>query len=433
MSVEMPPELAWVARLAVGQSWPKGDEDNLHALGQAWNEAAQELKGISGQLGASGNGVLESVGGQVADEFRAFVTQLESSLPEMAESANQLGKLGRHTGVQVEYSKYMILGQLILLAAQIAQWIFFAPEVIPLAITAARVAVKMILRRLLISVATGVALNVGLDVAVQTIQFLKGDRTEWSTDNTVSAVVSGAIGGAVGGIFFGAGSVLAPKFAHSLFGKGILGAATGLGTSGIMYGIYHSGESEFGSSITAGALGALGGGGKRRFGGKGDTVKVDPVHVNVPGALTFDLPGLLSAAKDELSDPGTFRTATESTAATGTNATGNGSTAGDGSATRAGTHSTETGNGASRTGSSATAHETETAHGTSPAVTAPHEQGLPGFTTTITTTSQTSTSRTSASTATGPSTTRTETAVTAPTRVTTGVAPPPLGRATRPR
>ncbi|MFJ9900775.1 hypothetical protein ACIQPR_46375 [Streptomyces sp. NPDC091280] len=432
MSVEMPPELAWVARLAVGQSWPKGDEDNLHALGQAWNEAAQELRGISGQLGASGNGVLESVGGQVADEFRAFVTQLESSLPEMAESANQLGKLGKHTGVQVEYSKYMILGQLILLAAQIAQWIFFAPEVIPLAITAARIAVKMILRRLLISVATGVALNVGLDVAVQTIQFLKGDRTEWSTDNTVSAVVSGAIGGAVGGVFFGAGGVLAPKFAHSLLGKGILGAATGLGTSAIMYGIYHSGEDEFGTSISAGALGALGGGGKRRFGGKGDTVKVDPVHVNVPGALTFDLPGLVSETKAELSAPDTFKTATAATATAGTNGTGHSTGSSTTTSTGRDTDTAGTGNGASHSGSSTTAHASETAHDTSTAGAAPHEEGLPGFTTTVIGTAQTSTAHTAASSATAASTIRTGTGAAAPTRGTPEVGGTTAAQVSRP-
>ncbi|ALV31356.1 hypothetical protein [Streptomyces sp. CdTB01] len=368
MSVEMPPELAWVARLAVGQAWPKGNEDDLHALGQAWQDAALELKGISGQIGASGNGVLESVGGQVADEFRGFVTQLEASLPEMAESAGQLGKLGKHTAVQVEYAKYMILGQLILLAAQIAEWAFFAPEVIPVAITSARLAVKMILRRLLISVATGVALNVGLDVAVQTIQFLEGDRTQWSTENTVSAVVSGAIGGAMGGLFFGAGGVLAPRFAHSLLGKGILGAATGISTAGIMYGIYHSGQDEFGTSISAGALGALGGGGKRRFGGKGDTFKVDPVHVNVPDALTFgrsDLPAPVPAEKPESpSATGTFKESTQNTGTTEKNTTGE-----------------------------ATAPAVAATHGTSTSVSEPvaaprdpaQVRELPGFSTTVTT------------------------------------------------
>ncbi|GAA4794637.1 hypothetical protein [Streptomyces ziwulingensis] len=332
MSVEMPPELAWVARLAVGQAWPKGNEDDLHALGQAWHEAAQELRGISGQLGASGNGVLESVGGQVADEFSSFVTQLEANLPAMTDSANQLGKLGRYTAVQVEYSKFMILGQLVLLAAQIAEWIFFAPELIPVAITAARVAVRMILRRLILSIAIGVGFNAGLDVAVQTIQFLRGDRTEWSADNSVSAVVSGAIGGAVGGLFFGVGGVLAPRFANSLLGKGVLGAATGVGTAGIMYGMYHSGQDEFGTSISAGALGALGGGGRRRFGGKDGTFKVDPVQVNLPGALKFDLPGLLTAVRTGLSGPSTLKWTTGDATAVGTNRNGHrsGSASGNG-------------------------------------------------------------------------------------------------------
>lgn len=381
----MPPELAWVARLAVGQAWPKGNEDNLHALGQAWNEAAQELKGISEQIGASGNGVLESVGGQVADEFRGFVTQLESTLPEMAESAGQLGKLGRHTAVQVEYSKYMILGQLILLAAQIAQWAFFAPEVIPLAVTAARVAVRMILRRLLISVATGVAMNVGLDVAVQTIQFLKGDRTEWSTDNTVSAVVSGAIGGAMGGLFFGAGSVLAPKFAHSLLGKGVLGAATGLSTAGIMYGIYKSGEDEFGTSISAGALGALGGGGKRRFGGKGSTTEVDPVHLNVPGPLTFDLPGLETAEKAALSDPPPSPGKSAPVTADGTNTggTNTGSAHATGAATRTSEETEGAGVHGQRADGAPPVHGST--GGTHTPVAATLDGGLPGFATTLAT------------------------------------------------
>ncbi|MGW3121591.1 WXG100-like domain-containing protein [Streptomyces sp. NPDC001107] len=411
MSVEMPPELAWVSRLAVGQSWPKGDEDDLHALGLAWHEAARELKGISGELGSSGNGVLESVGGQVAEEFRNFVTQLQASLPEMAESAHQLGKLGKHTAVQVEYAKYMIIGQLILLAAQIAQWILFAPEVIPAAITETRVAVKMILQRLAISVATGVALNVGLDVAVQTIQFLKGDRTQWSKENTVSAVVSGAIGGGMGGIFFGVGSVLRPKFAHSLLGKGILGAATGLSTAGIMYRIYKSGEDDLDVSVSAGVVGALGGGGKRRFGGgKGDTVKVDPVHVNVPGALKFDVPGPMSAEKTALPGTDTVKEKTGDTKTAGTNGTGKER----GNTTTPGTKTPGAGHGVPRTGNSTPTHGT--AHGTSTPVAARHEQGLPGFTTTVTTAQATTTSTTA-----GSSATRTATTATAPARTSAGV------------
>ncbi|NUL07435.1 hypothetical protein HRW07_30300, partial [Streptomyces lunaelactis] len=300
MSIEMPPELAWVANLAVGQSWPQGDEDNLRALGAAWEDAAQELRGISEHIGSSANGVLESVGGQVGDEFRDFIVQLEGSLPAMSESAKGLGTLGRNTGLQLEYAKYMILLQLILLAAQIAHWAFFAPELIPAAITSARVAIQMILRRLLISIAIGVGLNVGMDVAVQTLQMLKGDRTQWSIENTVSAAGSGAIGGAVGGIFFGVGSVLAPKFANSLPGKGILGVATGITTTGVMQGIY-GGEEAFGSSITSGALSALEGGGKWRF-GRGGPTEVDPVP-DLSAVPEFDVPDVTSADGLPASDP----------------------------------------------------------------------------------------------------------------------------------
>ncbi|MCG6495634.1 hypothetical protein [Kitasatospora sp. A2-31] len=299
MSLQMPPSFDWLAKLTVGQSWPHADEDKLRELGSAWHDAAQELHGIGQQLGASAYGVLDSVGGQVAEEFQAFVTQLESALPEMAESSKQMGDLGKHTALQVEYSKYMILGQLVLLAAQIAQWAFFAPEVLPAAITSARVAVKMILRRLLISVAAGVGLGVGLDAAVQTIQFLKGDRTRWSTENTASAAVSGAIGGAVGGVFFGVGGVVAPRFANSLIGKGVLGAATGITTAGIMLGVY-GGEELLGASLAAGAVGALGGGGRRRFGGKDGTARVDPVSVDLPDRPALDLSGVPS---DKTAEP----------------------------------------------------------------------------------------------------------------------------------
>src|ERR1700753_3365178 len=131
MSVNLPPALSWVAYLAVGQSWPKGDEDKLRALGEAWDEAAQQLVNLADEIGPAGQGVLNSVGGQVAEEFNSFLSQLQSNIPEMAKSAGQLGELGKNTGVQIEYSKYMILGQLIWLAAEIAQGAFFAPQAIP--------------------------------------------------------------------------------------------------------------------------------------------------------------------------------------------------------------------------------------------------------------------------------------------------------------
>ncbi|MHA6757431.1 WXG100-like domain-containing protein [Streptacidiphilus sp. PAMC 29251] len=205
------PELGWVARLAVGQAWPKGDEDKMIALGAAWNDAAQQLVNLSATIDPATSGVLNSIGGQVADQFHDFTAQLQSSLPDMADAAGQMGQLGHNTGVQLEYSKYMILAQLVWLAYELVQLAFWAPEAVPAAITAARLIVQMILKRLLQSVVMGVGFMVGMDVAIQTIQFLKGDRTKWDASLTLSAVESGAISGGIGGILHGVGGAFAPK------------------------------------------------------------------------------------------------------------------------------------------------------------------------------------------------------------------------------
>ncbi|WP_443053950.1 WXG100-like domain-containing protein, partial [Streptomyces sp. IBSBF 2435] len=295
MSVNLPPELGWVARLAVGQSWPKGDEDRMRSLGMAWDDAARALAAISREITPATRGVLNSVGGSVADEFGSFVRQLQSNVPDMAEASSQLGKLGRNTGVQLEYAKYMILVQLVWLAFEIAQLAFWAPEAIPALITSVRLVVRMLLRRLFTAIATGIGMMVAMDAVIQGIQMLKGDRTSWSVENTVAAIESGAIGGAIGGAAFGLGGAFVPKFSGSLIGKAILGAGSGAASTVAMNELFHSGEPEdVGFGAAAGAIGALGGGGKRRAGGGGET-RVDTFDFHLPSVP--DLPDLHGPAK----------------------------------------------------------------------------------------------------------------------------------------
>ncbi|BBC97772.1 hypothetical protein SRO_6596 [Streptomyces rochei] len=291
MSIELPPELDWVAKLAVGQDWPKGDEDKLRSLGAAWDDAARQLTAISREIDPATSGVLHSVGGQVADEFTAFTQQLKSNIPDMAEAAGQLGELGRNTGLQVEYAKYMIIAQLVWLAVEIAELAFWAPEAIPVLVTGVRAIVKMLLKRLLISIATGVGFMVGMDAVIQGIQFLKGDRTKWDTAATLQALEGGAIGGAIGGIFSGAGSAFAPKFASSLIGKGLIGGASSIVTTEVMSEIF-GGENDMGSALTSGIIGAMGGGGgKRRFGG-GEHTEVHTPDIHLPSEPDLHLPKL---------------------------------------------------------------------------------------------------------------------------------------------
>ncbi|MEU9976204.1 hypothetical protein [Streptomyces sp. NPDC051014] len=281
----MPDAVASVAALIVGQNWPKGSETGLRQLSEAWGEGARQLHGLSGELGASGGALLDSVGGRIADEFRDFVTEMERMVPGLAESAGQMSDLSGRTALQVEYAKAMIITQSILVFLQILHFLLFAlPEAVPVVVAGGRAIVTMLVKNLLVSIGTGVALNLVSDVLVQVGQFLAGHRHEWDKDATVSAVESGAIGGAVGGLVFGAGRAWKPRFAESLGGKLLLGGVTGGLTEGVTYAIWGDETSAFGSAVTSGFIGALEGGRKFRFAGaSGAEIHVNTHVPHLPG------------------------------------------------------------------------------------------------------------------------------------------------------
>ncbi|TDT97834.1 hypothetical protein EDD99_6027 [Streptomyces sp. 846.5] len=368
MSIELPSWLAWVATLAVGQHWPKGDEDGLRVLGEAWEEAAQQLVAIGEEIGPATQGVLSNIGGSVANEFKSFVTQLQSNLPDMAQAAGQMGTLGKETGVQVEYAKYMILAQLAWLAVEIVDLSWWAPEAVPAAITAARVAVWMILRRLLTSIASGIGFMVGMDALIQAIQLLKGDRTHWDWQSTLSAVESGAIAGAIGGIIGEGAGHIAPGLAKNIIGKGIIGGATGVASSAALTGIF-GGTNNFGEAFAGGAIGSMLGGGGRKGGEGAHVPKEDIPDIHVPTGIDLHLPDV-----NGIKPPAITIEHTPTTASSG---------AATGSATRAGTnvgeavpHTTQTQTSAAVSAPSPAPHVVETAP-------AHNSTGLPGFETTL--------------------------------------------------
>ncbi|MFB7293101.1 WXG100-like domain-containing protein [Actinacidiphila glaucinigra] len=292
MSIKLLPELAWLADLAIGQDWPQGDEDQLYELGEIWTIAARQLISLELIIDPSARGVLNSVGGLVADEFLAFTRRLRANLPAMAESAEQLGDLGRNTSLLVGYTKYMILVQLVWLAAEIAELAFWAPEVIPVLLTGVRAIVKMLLRRLVASIAGGAAYMVGMDMVVQAIQFLKGDRTEWDTSLTRQSAGGGALGGAFSGAFFGMGQALGPKFTGSFIGRGIIGGGASVVDTAVENKL-HGGEEEYGSAVTSGAVDGLGESGGGRRAGAHNSGEIDPVdtpHFEVLSAGDFHFP-----------------------------------------------------------------------------------------------------------------------------------------------
>jgi len=216
----------------MGQSWPKGDEDRLTEVGHAWNHAARQLIAVHHAMTPATQGILDSIGGQVATEYEQFTRQLTTLLPNLAQSADGLSELAHDTAVQLEYAKYMLLVQLIWLAWALTELALFGvPEAGAALVTGVAAVCRQILATLLRSIVTGAAFMVGADVAIQTIQFLKGDRTHWDLANTLQALEGGAIGGAFGGVLIEAGRLLAPKIAHTLLGQLTTGATTGLATT----------------------------------------------------------------------------------------------------------------------------------------------------------------------------------------------------------
>ncbi|MFJ8152625.1 hypothetical protein [Streptomyces sp. NPDC094468] len=292
--LQMPDAVASVASFIVGQEWPKGSESGLRQLATAWGEGARQLEVLSGELGSSGSGVLESVGGRIAEEFRDFVTEMERMVPGLSQSAAQMSDLSEQTALQVEYAKAMIITQAILVFLQVLHFLLFGlPEAAAVVLTAGRFEVRQLLKELLISIGTGIALNEVSDVLVQVGQFIAGHRHQWDKDATASAVESGAIGGAVGGLTFGLARQFNRRFAVSLGGKLVLSAVVGGVTEGITYGIWGGDTASFGTAITSGFLGGLEGGHKFRFGSSHEGyVRLNDVempHLPTMSALTAAL------------------------------------------------------------------------------------------------------------------------------------------------
>ncbi|SHH05829.1 WXG100-like domain-containing protein [Streptoalloteichus hindustanus] len=290
MSVRIPEELHGLVRIVCGDEWPKGDEDKLRILGTAWEQAAQELTELRGEVDSVTASVLGALQGTASAEFRKFTAAFQQQVPAVATTAKQLGELARKTALQVEYAKYMIIGTLVMLAAQIAWALANAAftfgastAAIPAMQAAARISVQVVVRNLVQAVLFGVVFQVGMDVAIQGIQMLKGDRTQWDANLTKSAGITGVVGGLVG---FGLGSALgkfAPKFAGSLPGSIVQGAAHEWLTEQISKGVQGQWEDLNPFAATAGGVeGAVSGMGRRgRAGGRGphggtEINKIDP-------------------------------------------------------------------------------------------------------------------------------------------------------------
>jgi hypothetical protein len=224
------PYVGWV----VGMDWPQADEDAIYAKAGAHTAAGKAVEHVGTSGDATFAAVKASIDGAAADEFGEYWKKFTESdpkfLPNLTKLCDEAAERLKNYGLDVEYTKYMIIGSLILLAYQI--WYFIAMagptfgeslSLIPGACTIAKLGVRELAQKLLNSIVLrnaiirSVLVMEGMDAGIQLLQMAEGHRTEWDLDKTKMAVEGGVLTGLT---FAGIGKAMSrlggPRLATSL-------------------------------------------------------------------------------------------------------------------------------------------------------------------------------------------------------------------------
>ncbi|MFB9909042.1 WXG100-like domain-containing protein [Allokutzneria oryzae] len=284
---QVPPSANRFFEIVVGQEWPEADEDELFALGRAWEQASVELKALAGRMDGPFALALSAVEGAAADAFRGHAEKLRKAVPELAGAAHSLGNHARQTGLNVDYAKKMIVLTLVWLAVEVALALasLFGAVLVPALTTAAQISVRMVLRQLfqallrgatwralargaLLGALRGALVGVAFDGVIQTSQFIEGNRHagEWDATKTGHAAAFGAISGAFGGVFSVAGNMAVAKPISTIANRALRGAAkvgktvieagaAGAATAAVMMPL-NDGEFDW-RAVTSGAIGGI--------------------------------------------------------------------------------------------------------------------------------------------------------------------------------
>ncbi|WP_039794038.1 NAD--arginine ADP-ribosyltransferase [Amycolatopsis alba] len=235
--MEMPDAVKWLLPIVVGESWPEGDEDKLRDLRDAWHNASKAVQPIADTATKGATEVLGGWTGEGAEKFaeawKKFVEGDEAYFKSLADSSKALGDSCNATALDVEYTKYMIIISLVILAAQIVAMIAAAAVTfggstagIAPAQIATRMTVQMMFRQLMQKLAQegfkkvakellekllkeglkkigkevlqNTAMNLAMDAGIQGLQMAKGDRDSWDLSKTKDSAISGAVDGVVG-------------------------------------------------------------------------------------------------------------------------------------------------------------------------------------------------------------------------------------------
>ncbi|MEU8510594.1 hypothetical protein AB0C76_03245 [Kitasatospora sp. NPDC048722] len=236
MSIHIPDGLAKLFHGLTGMAWPEADEDKLRLAGDDYLLVAKDMPQLEDYIRDLTAYCQGQVSGRTGDGFADMAATLisiggGSALAEAAEQAKQLGKVAHDTANQVEYTKWMIIGQLVQLAAEIAWAIAAAPFTGGASLgeaVAAKLVTQAVLRkilawlidRILMHTFVSIAGGVVMDTIIQLIQIEKGHKSEWDTKSLLQAVEFGALNGLIGGPLSLIGAGLTKLF-RNVIAKGL--------------------------------------------------------------------------------------------------------------------------------------------------------------------------------------------------------------------
>ncbi|HEV8557084.1 MAG TPA: hypothetical protein VGR06_11890, partial [Actinophytocola sp.] len=221
MFIEIPPELNWLVYIIVGENWPKGDEEAMFRLGEAWAGLAEDVEAVDGQVNTASQGIQnagEGLSFDAAKEYFSAITDPEKGMAGLRKACLAYADLCYKTGLAIQYAKLMILVMAAYLMLQLLKlaWLSLLTggafmNMAPVHVKIAQLTAEAILKRVVSSIFVGTAFMVGLDAIVQLIQFMKKDRHEWDKDSTKNMAIVGALGGVVNLGLSGMKKFLIPK------------------------------------------------------------------------------------------------------------------------------------------------------------------------------------------------------------------------------
>ncbi|QVJ01482.1 hypothetical protein KGD82_26375 [Nocardiopsis eucommiae] len=228
MGMELPAELRNLFSVLTGSEWPTADETRLWELAQVYGTTADQLEVELPQLVIRiKNKVRENFDATAADFFDQSVDEFTAGqnnyLGEGTKVARGLQEYVHNAGTQVQYAKWMIIGQLVQLALEIAWAIAMAPYTfgaslakIPIFQAIARTVIGRVMFRLLSTLLQQMAISqffaLTLDALIQRIQIDQGNRDGWDHKLTEDAAKGAMLDGLFGTAAVFGGSALSGQF-----------------------------------------------------------------------------------------------------------------------------------------------------------------------------------------------------------------------------